>query len=309
MRIRGIAAALLMTAMTAMAPLSTAEAASTASYLFYFRSETSNANVGVSTKMIYINRDTVTDNVSLSLMPYFSDGLTYNAGDATSYAEVRSSFESDSEYVELGEIKKPDLNSQKAPFNVYDSYIAVGSNIGSKGYDYVDYNFISVPNAVMNVSGTSVDSVPLAYSSATVSKDAPFGRYPIRFRDKAYTDSLGETGTCIVYIRNSNFEDSGSVYPSGSALRHLNIVVSDRDFGDVNDDGYVDSSDAAMILNDYAQAAASKASKFEDGQKSAADVNTDSTCDSSDSAQILSYYAYKQANSASSVSLQEYLDK
>lgn len=309
MRFKGIAAALLLTAATASAPLSTADAASASSYRFWFGAEADNANVGVSTKMIYINRDSVTDDVELSLMPYFSDGQTYKAGDTTEIAFLRAAWETDSDYVKLGAVSKPDLTTQKAPFDVYASYIAVVSPTESSSYSAVSYDFTTLFNSTLKVTDTATDSVPLAYSSATVSGDAPLGSYKIFFRDKAYSASKGDSGMCAEIMLRHSSTDTEGIFPTGSNLRDLNIVVSDRLFGDVNDDGQVDSSDAAMILSDYAQFAVTKSSAFSAGQGAAADVNADGAYDSSDAALILSYYAYNQANITANVPLLKYLDK
>ena len=65
--------------------------------------------------------------------------------------------------------------------------------------------------------------------------------------------------------------------------------------GDVNNDGSVDSSDAAMILRQYADVQAGKDGIFTGEQKSVADYNNDGTIDSSDAAIILKAYAEKQA--------------
>ena len=62
--------------------------------------------------------------------------------------------------------------------------------------------------------------------------------------------------------------------------------------GDVNDDGAVDSSDAALILKDYATAQAGGTSTLD---KSVADYNSDDAIDSSDAALILKAYAQAQA--------------
>ncbi len=61
--------------------------------------------------------------------------------------------------------------------------------------------------------------------------------------------------------------------------------------GDVNSDGIIDSSDASLVLKNYADISTGHADSFTGSQKSSADVNEDGTTDSSDASKILKYYA------------------
>ena len=63
------------------------------------------------------------------------------------------------------------------------------------------------------------------------------------------------------------------------------------ELGDVNNDGSVDSSDASLVLAEYARIQTGGAGEFTDVQYKAADVNKDDTVDSSDASRILAYYA------------------
>lgn len=65
--------------------------------------------------------------------------------------------------------------------------------------------------------------------------------------------------------------------------------------GDVNGDSYVDSSDAALILREYALVQAEEAATFTEVMMIVADYNDDGAIDSSDSALILKAYADSQA--------------
>lgn len=68
---------------------------------------------------------------------------------------------------------------------------------------------------------------------------------------------------------------------------HLNSLM----LGDVNQDSSVDSSDASLVLSEYAALSTGGQSSLNDKQKKAADVNKDGVINSSDSSMILSYYA------------------
>lgn len=62
--------------------------------------------------------------------------------------------------------------------------------------------------------------------------------------------------------------------------------------GDVDYSGTIDSSDASMVLQEYALTATGQTGAFSREQKTIADVNGDGSVDSSDASTILSYYAY-----------------
>ena len=62
--------------------------------------------------------------------------------------------------------------------------------------------------------------------------------------------------------------------------------------GDVNEDGSVDSSDASIVLAEYALLQTGKEPILTKKQSLAADVNKDEAIDSSDASNILGYYAY-----------------
>jgi hypothetical protein len=62
--------------------------------------------------------------------------------------------------------------------------------------------------------------------------------------------------------------------------------------GDVNIDGTVDSTDASLILNSYANLTIYGFSRINAAQELAADVNCDDSIDSVDASVVLAYYGY-----------------
>jgi len=62
--------------------------------------------------------------------------------------------------------------------------------------------------------------------------------------------------------------------------------------GDVNSDGFIDSSDASQILEAYANLSTGADSGLDEAHYRAADVNGDGNIDSTDASVILSYYAF-----------------
>ena len=59
----------------------------------------------------------------------------------------------------------------------------------------------------------------------------------------------------------------------------------------MNEDGSVDSSDASLVLTEYAKIQTGGDGTFTETQKKTADVNKDGVNDSSDASKILAYYA------------------
>jgi hypothetical protein len=71
--------------------------------------------------------------------------------------------------------------------------------------------------------------------------------------------------------------------------------------GDVNSDNVVNSSDASLILADYARISTGNASTFSEEQKESADINSDSKYDSTDASLSLAYYAYTSIGGTDSI--------
>ena len=80
------------------------------------------------------------------------------------------------------------------------------------------------------------------------------------------------------------------------------------EFGDVSDDGIIDSADASMILAEYARRSSSSVnSTFSAGQNKAGDINKDGHVDSLDASVVLSYYAYASTTSGTVKSIDEFI--
>ena len=83
-----------------------------------------------------------------------------------------------------------------------------------------------------------------------------------------------------------------SVYPLGDNKPIFSFdIICYRDLGDVNEDGMIDSVDASMVLNIYANIAASRTYKPTEKLKKLSDVNMDNKIDVLDASIILEYYA------------------
>ncbi|MDE5854491.1 MAG: hypothetical protein K2H19_05450 [Ruminococcus sp.] len=115
------------------------------------------------------------------------------------------------------------------------------------------------------------------------------------------------------------YSDYGSYYSSanrkhiiqeeysnqGHEKMELNFILfsdykkseSDYVFGDINNDGLVNSSDASIVLAEYAALSTSSESTLNDSQKKAADINNDGMINAVDASFILAFYSYLSTGS------------
>ncbi|MBO5163874.1 MAG: leucine-rich repeat protein [Ruminococcus sp.] len=77
--------------------------------------------------------------------------------------------------------------------------------------------------------------------------------------------------------------------------------------GDVNGDSMVDSSDASLVLVEYAMLSTGKNGNFSESVKKLADLNKDGMTDSSDASLILAYYAHVSTGGTDSI--EDFLNK
>ena len=78
-------------------------------------------------------------------------------------------------------------------------------------------------------------------------------------------------------------------------------VTTPISLGNINGDSSIDSSDATLILSDYAELAVGKESSFTAEQAKAADVNGDGKFDSIDASLILAYYSHIQTGGTGTI--------
>ena len=99
---------------------------------------------------------------------------------------------------------------------------------------------------------------------------------------------VSNTGNLLVRVSNlSNGEFILSNIEISDEIVEVKIPL-----GDVDNDSTVSSSDASLVLAEYAALSTSGESILDAKQKKAADVNGDETIDASDASLILAYYAY-----------------
>ena len=142
--------------------------------------------------------------------------------------------------------------------------------------------------------------------------DAAFGNLPAKFL-RTFNPSAVQVGDIIHY--NNHFivvlerDINGFIVAEGNVNNQVmwGRLITDAEIranfqehitrypeiisGDVNADGRIDSSDASLVLADYALVQTGKTSLFNDSTQKAADVNNDGTTDSIDASRILEYYS------------------
>lgn len=138
-----------------------------------------------------------------------------------------------------------------------------GTAIGSEDVDVYEYK-----------SGTVLDTISFTdvKPGESVKKTIKLSDYEISEKDLAFmgTDSVFEEVL---------FDAVGDVLPGGYTL------------GDVNNDGFINSSDASRVLEEYAAQSTGKESVLTEEEKLAADVNGDGYINANDASAILAYYA------------------
>ncbi len=84
-------------------------------------------------------------------------------------------------------------------------------------------------------------------------------------------------------------------------LNNFSQTTTNDMLGDVNGDGMVDSSDASLVLTEYALLSTGKNGTFSESVKKLADLNKDGITDSSDASLILAYYAHVSTGGTDSI--------
>lgn len=114
-----------------------------------------------------------------------------------------------------------------------------------------------------------------------------------------------ENPECDIYDYSATIYETAAISGYSGSTAQAYAEKYERDFvplgdkpatpayqlGDANADGKIDSSDASLILAEYAIIQTGANTTFTDAQKLAADVNKDGSVASTDASKILAYYA------------------
>lgn len=101
----------------------------------------------------------------------------------------------------------------------------------------------------------------------------------------------GEETPSLLATTFNNLEDI-SDYPLLAMEEMVNTLPDKVMPGDINNDGFVDSDDASLILGEYALLSTGNNGEFSDEERTKADTNYDNSINAVDATNTLSYYAY-----------------
>ena len=242
----------------------------------YFKSiETDEAQV-LKNGTVYVNSSLLTgENNSFNAEVYIDD-------DQKQAGHIITKWKCESEYIALGNLTSPIELYGKAPYDIDVSEIYITD------HPELNKQFVSYSNltyAPFALTGENSDDYPLAGFSATVDSETPAGRYAIEFMS-------GESGAqCEILYKYGRLDTSfKEFFPTGDYAKPMNINVSDRMLGDIDNDGKITGSDATMILAAYTSLSSNGDTNLTKEQEIAADIDADGIITGSDATLLLSYY-------------------
>lgn len=286
-------------AMSAVTPFcASAESAEDYVPVMYFSVEDNDKISVLPNGTVYINTKDLTEENKIRVNVYIRDDSKscWTVAPKVKSADVCIKFTEDAiDPAEAGE-NSPYEASSYALYNTRDEeYNTLNMSFTAPMSDMMSGNIKKLP-----LTGNATDDYPLAYFNASVASDITSGKYRIYFLTES--EDYDDQRTTQVSL----LDDEGNSVTVTPEVKEQKIVVSDRMFGDVNNDGLIDTVDATAILMEYARLSAEKDSEFETGQTISADINDDGLVDTVDAAGILGYYAYISAQHEN-IELSEYL--
>lgn len=272
---------------------------------------------------LYFKSGDETDIIKVSSEDVANGDVTVRIGiyiDDTSndIANLQIKWACDSEYIVLGNLLSAVAKVSEETYTLADgtsfttSYVPTCfGQINTKGVYSVQGSFI-IPDKPDADTGRSETAYSIAYQSSWTAPVTWFGgdsdAYMISDFDAVISQGTPDGLYTIYYIESQDGEASSTVthgaYYSVSKdflpeLKSITIQVGEiYESGDVNKDGVVNSSDASLVLNGYANFSSGNDFGFDDQQMTLADVTGDGIIDSSDASWILEYYANNSSGKA-----------
>ena len=239
---------------------------------------------------VYINRANMNENgIDIKTRVYMEE--TRN-----DIGIVTVKWKASTDKITLTDIVDPITIAGASPFNEFkksDSMLLSTNTV--KLYQAVTYN-LGLNYSTFTFTGDSADDYPIAGFTAKIPADIEAGTYSIYFpnTDTVFSDIVYRTSKGVI-----------EVFPEGDSVRPLNIIVSDQNYGDVNNSGKTDGVDASAILAEYAELSAEGKGTMTEEQSIIADVDFNGAVDGRDASIVLGYYAY--LSSEGDLPLLEYL--
>lgn len=200
---------------------------------------------------------------------------------------VIAKWKSESEYITLKNLKDAETLCGKSPYVIEDED-GIYLDVYLTERPELNRHYLSYANQTNNafkLTGENSDDYPLAGFSAEVNSETPAGRYTVEFMSGEYGAQCE-----ILYKYGKSNPSIKEFFPSGDYAKPININVSDRMLGDIDNDGKITGSDATMILSAYINISSSGESKLTKEQEIAADIDADGIITGSDATLLLRYY-------------------
>lgn len=290
-----ISAAVMTAGMAFSAAVNASELPKDYNPSYYFKAEEGTGIEVLKYGNVYVNTTkTSADGAVIPCALYINDSQKLAGA-------VVAKWECENKSLALKDLATPIKKYGKTP---YADFNESEDNILRKEFDTL--NILSIVYSTytsadpMKLSGETSDAYPLACFNAALAKDAAFGSYDINIINK-------EEFSSTVSPRYEDPSIIGSVDMSKTS-KNLRVNVSDRQLGDINNNGFIDAVDASAILKEYAIISAKKESTMSAEQSAAADINGDKIIDAVDASGVLAYYA-SVSSGAKDITLNQFINK
>lgn len=213
------------------------------------------------------------------------DAEVYIIDEQKQVGHIIAKWKCDSEYIKLANLKDPITLCGHSPY----SNFTTSNSIATTEHPELNRHYLSYSLGLytdpFDLTGETSYDYPIAGFSAVLNNEIPAGKYAIEFMS-------GESGAqCEVLYKYRDSNDYKEFMPVGEYAKPININVSDRMLGDINNDGIITGSDATMVLQEYTYlSSGGQNSYFTTEQQIAADINDDGIITGTDATWLLQYY-------------------
>lgn len=293
-----VSAAVMAASMAASAAASAAELPADYKPSYYFKADEGTGIEVLKYGTVFVNTKTASADGTVIPCALFVKDDQKLAG------AVVAKWQCEDKSLALKDLASP-VTVKKYGKTAYADFNESEKSVLSKQFD--DLNILSVVYSTytsadpMKLTGETSDAYPIACFNAKLAKDAAFGSYDINIINKEEFSSTVSPR----YVDKP--EIIGSVDMSKTS-KNLRVNVSDRQLGDVNNNGFIDAVDASAILKEYATLSAKKDSTMTKEQTAASDINGDKIIDAVDASGVLAFYA-SVSSGKKDITLNQFINK